>query len=93
MTYTVGIDLGTTNIVVATCLTPDEGDPPFAKPMVCVTLNYPATYQFDPRDFVKEEEEGAPRLVNSPGLPTLHVTKIKEFIGLSACDMRIVNKS
>lgn len=88
--YTVGIDLGTTNIVVATCLSPEEGDPPFMKPMVCVTLNYPATYQFNPRDFV--DEEGAPKLVDSPQLPTLHVTEIKKFLGLSACDMRTVNQ-
>ena len=55
MRYTVGMDLGTTNIVTATCLTPDEGDPlsPAYGECFVELMNYPADYTFDPNDFVK----------------------------------------
>ena len=87
--YSIGIDLGTCNIVAATCLLPEEGDPPFAKPMTCIALNYPAECEFSPENFPANPVDGSepPR----EKVPGVHLSEIKKFLGLSPEDMRIVN--
>ena len=37
-----GIDFGTTNVVVASIMSPDKNDPPFVAPETCISMNFEA---------------------------------------------------
>ena len=83
----IGVDFGTTNVVVASILTPDENDPPSVTPATCISMNYEAKCVLSLDQF---PDAALPPSATSQ-TPPMEITEIKKFLGQTDATAHMIN--
>lgn len=83
----IGVDFGTTNVVVASILTPDDTDPPSVTPTTCISMNYEAKCVLSLDQF---PDAALPPSATSQ-TPPMEITEIKKFLGQTDATAHMIN--